>query len=44
MPKFAYHAKKTPEEIAQVKRLSVSMEEELQTCYDRWGYLDQFRK
>jgi ATP-binding cassette subfamily F protein uup len=36
--------KKTPEEIAQVKRLSVSMEEELQTCYDRWEYLDQFLK
>ena len=36
-----YH-KKNSEEIAQAKKRAVSLEEELQTAYDRWAYFDQF--
>ncbi|MBU0683945.1 MAG: ATP-binding cassette domain-containing protein [Candidatus Omnitrophota bacterium] len=35
--------KKNPKEIAQVKKLYVSLEEELQAVYERWEYLDQFK-
>jgi ATP-binding cassette subfamily F protein uup len=34
--------KKNPEEIAQAKSLSVSLEKELQAAYHRWEYFDQF--
>ena len=36
--------KKNPEEIAEVKRLSVSLEVELQAAFDRWEYLEPFEK
>jgi len=33
--------KKNPKEIAKAKKRSVSLEEELQTAYDRWDHLDR---